>query len=614
VETKRFASFVSSFALIAVLASAPLRVRGQQGPAPAPKPAPANPPVNATLQNIANQGIPITVTGMPGVNDVSSTISVEAVLLPYRVAKRTFGKEVANKYAVISLTVSNRDPKQGMILHSVFLDYSRWLFSGIFAGMSASAKPHTELWQQQTQPSQVASAEVRTVRTDFQDAQLWSARNMVIHIATGVGATAASLAFASGSSLFAPSVAAFTGNVVPAIGLVWPDNSQAQLNLLNDIGFRTNRVIPAKSSDVVIAFFPIERFLTPTLQAIYKDAPAAFFNPSEIIFDKPGRSGVGKFMREIESIGVIQPAPCHSASGQSQGTASVQCALVNSVIHYEKAYEQVKLKAGSGPVANPCALPPVAPLTEDDCTNVDLLNRISLNNIRVVVGGIMTVDVSSVPATISSVRIANETQPGAWKSGQKISGTLIGSFLSGGTISINGTGPDQKPLAAAALGAVQPDQTTASDISLPFSLTLGADVPQGTKLAFTVTKTAQDKSVTTSSPFIYNVSSDPVITLDPSSKWEKQQTFKGTLTGIGLSGVSIVSVSGKDPSGKILPAGNFPSHSVAPAAAPDTDTKLGFTVTIGDTAVPAGSTLVFTLSTQRADGSPVTISCTVPSS
>jgi hypothetical protein len=613
VKTKRFANLVFSFSLIAVLTSARLQAHGQQGPAPAPTSAPANRPGNATSQNIANQGIPITVTGMPGVNDVSSTVSVEAVLLPYRVAKRTFGKEVASKYAVISLTISNRDPKQGMILHSVFLDYSQWLFSGIFAGMSVSAKPHTELWQQQTQPSQVASAEVRTVRTDFQDAQLWSTRNMVLHIATAVGATAASLAFASGSDLFAPSVAAFTGNVVPAISLVWPDNSQSQLNLLNDIGFRTNRVIPAKSSDVVIAFFPIERFLTPTLQTIYKDAPAAFFNPSEMIFDKSGKSGVGKLMREIERVGVIQPTPCPSASGQPK-SSTVQCALVNSVIHYERAYEQVKLKAGSGPVPNPCALPSVAPLTEDDCTNVDLLNRISLNKIRLVVGGIMTVDVSSVPATISSVRIANETQAGTWKSGQKISGTLTGSFLSGGTISVNGTGPDQKPLAAAALGAVQLDQTTASDISLPFSLTLGADIPNGTKLAFTVTKTAQDKSVTTSSPYIYTVSSDPVITLDPSSKWEKQQTFKGTLTGTGLTGVSIVSLFGNDPSGKILPAGNFPSHSVTPAAAPDTDTKLGFTVTIGDTAVPAGSTLVFTLSTQRADGSPVTISCTVPSS
>ncbi|MGO4518188.1 hypothetical protein AB4Y89_20535 [Terriglobus sp. 2YAB30_2] len=460
--------------------------------------APAANAAQIAAENAAKQGIAVSTA-----SDLSSTVSVEAVLLPYSVVKRTFGKEVAEKYAVVSLTVSNRDPKQGVVLQSVFLDYSRWLFSGVFAGLTNRAQAPPETWQQQSQPSQVASAEVRTVRTDFQDAQLWSTRSWVIHIASAVGAAAGAVSFSTASDLFAPSVAAFNGNVVPALGLVWPDNSQSQLNLLNDIGFRTNHVIAAKSADIVVAFFPTERFLTPTLHEIYKKAPAAFFNPSELVFERSSRHGAGHLLRLIEESGLIQPSPC----GENSSEKSVRCTLVGSVTRYEVAYEQAKARqTGGASPPSPCADEKAAPGLQKDCLNVALLNRASLNNIRVVVGGIMTVDVSSVPAIISSVQIQNDRQLGTWKSGQTITGTVTGTFLSGGALTmtmIDATGS----ASTTALASVKTMPVASSDTSLSFSAVVGAnDITPGAKISFSVTKTAQDKSTTSSAPFVYVVS------------------------------------------------------------------------------------------------------------
>jgi hypothetical protein len=605
VKTKHLETLIVFFALIAAFTSSPRLAYGQTPPAIDEQqlPAPTDPAAKTIAQTASKDGIPLTT-----LSDLSGSVSVEGVLLPYKVAKRTFGKEVAEKYAVVSLIISNRDQKQGLILHSIFLDYSRWLFSGIFAGMTDSAKISTETWQQQSNPSQVASAEVRTVRTDFQDAQLWSTRSWVIHIATAIGTTAATLSYATGNDLFAPSVAAFNGAVVPALSLIWPDNSQTQLNLMNDIGFRTNRVIPSKSSDVVIAFFPLERFLTPTLQSIYKTAPAAFFNPSELIFDKSGRSGVGKLLREIEQTGLIAPTDCPGGSVKGAEKKSVQCTLVRSVLNYEQAYEQAKLSVAPGQRANPCAKPKDFGLDSGDCTNVDLLNRMSLNTIRLVVGGVMTVDASSVPATISSVKVANETLSATWKSGQKLSGILTGSILSGGTISITGTNPAGKVLDSA-LANLLADQTTASDTNLPFTATVGSsDIAPGSKLSFVVTKTAKDKSTTASSPFLYIVSSDPSVSVDASSTWTAGGKVSGSIVGVGLTGVTILSLSGKTPSGNALATADF-----TPSVTPDTDTNLGFHIAIGQTAVPVGSTLVFTLSTKHPDASPVTLSYSVPS-
>jgi hypothetical protein len=78
------------------------------------------------LQDAAKRGFPLTTSS----TDVTGKISVEAVLIPAKIAKTVFGKEISNNYAIISLTISNRSSDESFIVHSIFIDYSQWLLSG----------------------------------------------------------------------------------------------------------------------------------------------------------------------------------------------------------------------------------------------------------------------------------------------------------------------------------------------------------------------------------------------------------------------------------------------------------------------------------------------------
>ncbi|AFL88373.1 hypothetical protein Terro_2464 [Terriglobus roseus DSM 18391] len=541
------------------------------------------------LKKVNEAGISVTT-----VSDLASSVSVEAVLLPYSVTKRTFGRELADKYAAVSLIVSNRDPRQSVILHSVFLDYSKWLFSGIFAGMTDKARVETTAWQAQTNPSQVASAEVRTVRTDFQDAQLWSARNWAIHIATAVGATAGGLAYSTASDLFSPSVTAFSSYVVPAIGAIWPDNSQTQLNLLNDIGFRTNHVIAAKSADIVVAFFPLDRFLTPSLQKIYKQAPAAFFNPAELLLEKDRKKGPGLLMKQLEELGIFEPVACVTGDKEKP---SVRCAMFNSVMEYERHYAELKKKSPESKNLNPCGQPGEPPAF---CYAVDMLNRVSLNTIRLVVGGVMTIDAASVPATISSVNLNAGTLADDWKASKTLTGSLMGTFLSGAALSVTSPGPGGTTTSPFSAITIDPAST---DSIMTYKATVGSsDLASGAKLSFVVSKTAQDNTTTTSTPYIYTLP-DPALSFD-SANWAKGGKVSGSIKGTGLTGVTLLSVQGSDANQL---AANFAVENDA-----NSDTSRAFTLNIVNTDVPHGTVLTFTLSKMHADNTAVTLLYTVP--
>ena len=180
-------------------------------------------PANSAAANIANAAQTI---GTPlQVSTVSYSISIDGVLLPYSIAKHSFGKEVAHNYAVVSVTISNRDPKQALILQSVLLDYGHWLLNGSFSAISRSGVVRTQSWQQQNTQSQVGSAELRTVRNELQDAQQWTARNWTIRSAVAVGSVAAGLSFVSASSYFANSVSVRGSAFVSALGVLWSEVS-----------------------------------------------------------------------------------------------------------------------------------------------------------------------------------------------------------------------------------------------------------------------------------------------------------------------------------------------------------------------------------------------------
>jgi hypothetical protein len=540
----------------------------------------------ANLNNAAQTaGAPLTT-----VSEISTSITVDAVLLPYSVAKRSFGKETARNYAVVHMTISNRDPKQSLILQSALLDYSQWLFNGTFTALSGDGTVRTESYQAQNKQAQVSSTEVRTVRGDLEDAQLWTVRNWVLRSAVAVGSVAAGLTFVNTSSYFAPAVSVYSGAFVPALGTLWPDNTQAETNLISDIGFRTNRVIPANSSDVVIAFFPLDRFLTPQLKKLYFHAPAAFFNPSDLLLDKKESKWI--FLR-LQQIGIV--------------TGNPEQAIASAVMHFEGAYQAENNNPSTKTVTNPCTVSPLpAPLIQNDCVIVSLLNRLSLNNIRLVIGGVMSVNTATVPALVSTVTIANDTLAATWKSGSKLTGTVTGSFFSGASIAISGTGADGTALPSTDFGPLTIDTANASDSSLPFSITLGADIPTGTKLTFVLTKKAGDGSTTTTAPFSYTVAIPPTITAisvtndTTAATWNGGSTVNASLTGTNLNQpIAQVSITGVDNTGKAMAPSEF--TNVHPSTS--TATGLPVTFTLGNANIPAGSKLSFIVTTNTKTAS-----------
>src|SRR5438067_5968112 len=62
--------------------------------------------------------------------NVGESVTASAVLIPRVAARRIFGKEIADNYAVIEVNVGNKSPDAALIIHGVFIDYSRWALRG----------------------------------------------------------------------------------------------------------------------------------------------------------------------------------------------------------------------------------------------------------------------------------------------------------------------------------------------------------------------------------------------------------------------------------------------------------------------------------------------------
>jgi hypothetical protein len=439
------------------------------GPAPAAPPAPlVNPP----------QGI-----ALPAVSNVQSSVSVDAVLIPPVIGKRIFGKEIAYHYAVVQLIISNHNQDAALILQSVALDYRNWLFSNNFQpppGTTAPAEPqtgNTNTYQATNTGNQIASTEARLVRGELEDAQVWTLRNTVIRAAALAGTVASSYAFL-GSTNLTTGTSAFGNQVVPALSTFWPDRTPQQINRISDFGFQTNHVIPKASSDIVVAFFPIADFITPQMRKLFIQSPAVFFVPGEMLIDSKLTPTLTSM---LQSAGAIP-------SGSVQDSAKL---ISGALARYEQVQAGEKIAGGSD-----------AQEAQDNII-LEFLRKSSINNINLLVTGIMTVDVSAVPATLTAVTFTTDpTLAATWASGSTVTGTITGSFLTGGTITL-GT-------AVAGISTpITPDVKTSTDKQLNFSFKLTQTIPTATKLDFIVNKQASDKSTTTSAPSEFVVNYTP---------------------------------------------------------------------------------------------------------
>jgi hypothetical protein len=419
------------------------------------------------FQAAIKQGMQLDV---PKVHD---NVSVHAALLPYTVCKRVFGGEVANHYTAIEVIVSNRSADASLIVQSLFIDYSKWPLAG-----RVTQFPEADLqsYEAGTNKAQVASMEGRVVRGELLDAQTWTARNTFIRTLKLAGAIATGYQFSLKEQGFLRGIAAFTGQVTPAVETFWPDGIVPQMNRISDFGFQVNKVVPQQSAEIIVAFYPMARFLTPGVQEVFKRAPALLFAPGQAAFDKKAQVLLKKYLPEF---------------------------LTDDDI--KELQHELKKDTPDKPILH-------------------MINNFTLNSVRVAVGGIMSIDVNTVPPSVESIGMDGGNTVAVWGDAGQRTGIVRGRFLKGA---------DVKILEADKLGitGVEAVVDGSTDISLKFRLTLSKPIPSDTMLTFQLTKTAKvagSDKVLESNPYLLNVTYNP-----PSPEIASVQMADGKIVLVG---------------------------------------------------------------------------------
>src|SRR5208283_4936867 len=179
---------------------------------------------------------------------------------------------------------------------SLLIDVSEWELAGGF-GRRVSRKP-VKSYESRASAQEVSSVEYRIVRGQLLDAQPWSARNITTRALQVLGTIGTAYAFPFTADVV-KGIGAWNGAVVPGAEVFWPDGMVGQLNRISDYGFRNNKIIPQQSADIVVAFFPIDRFLTPSLRNIFLNSPALFFDPFLMTIDPKTRKSLAPVLRNV---------------------------------------------------------------------------------------------------------------------------------------------------------------------------------------------------------------------------------------------------------------------------------------------------------------------------
>jgi hypothetical protein len=479
--------------------------------------------------------------GRPLRINVNGNVSAAAVLIPQVDARRIFGKEIANNYAVIEVNVGNKSPDAALIIHDIFIDYSRWALSGS-TEMSAPtveglARDPLAPFQASTSPNRVASEEYRVVRGQLLDAQMSTKRNRIIKWLALAGTVAAAYTFSINEEGFIRGIAAYNGVVVPGIGATFPDAVIPQLNRISDFGFQTNKVIPKEGGEVIVCFFPIDRFLTPGFRTLFLKSPALFFAPLQMLVDDTVKGDVDKALGEDLGLSAAdiganpgevrkllrRQLPCYlrmvkeSISGQSprdntflgqiNRNADVTCLAAFGLEEVTDAAGRptgkIQLTGGANGTLKAESEKRFATFLA-----LDYLSQASLNNVKVTIDGVMTVDITSIAAKVDDVTFDGTegcapNQECFWTvpadgSGAVRTGTIDGAYLTNGNVVIAETDLGIEEVKAIPEGS--------SDQALRFSFKLTMDVPSGKNLTFKVTKARPDVGSTIDSqPWIYTV-------------------------------------------------------------------------------------------------------------
>ena len=435
------------------------------------------PPASAPAS--ANQGAAIRVD-LPQI--VRDNVGVQAVLLPYTVTSELFGKHIAQNYVAIFVNVSNRSRSASLIIQGLYIDYSRWALSGT-SPRSADIEVDLEPYSTASKPNQVSSVEYRIVRGQLEERQPKSARNWTLRGLQLAGSVAAAYTFPLGDHGIdvARGIAAFNGVGIPGFEKLWPDSFVAKLNRVSDWGYRVNRVVPRESAEIVVAFFPIDRFLTAGLKKLFMQSPAVFYNPGLALIDDhdPGATEVKKIM--ARSLGTDETG-ADKTSGKdfsSQIKAMMAC-------H----------STGKGPVAE-------AEQAKGCKESIDLrrfVRAASLSSIAIVIDGSMVIDLASLPPVVNDVKFETGQDAAAyWTNIGAKQLTITGRYLADAEVVIE---------APAGLGpfTVTVDRTKSNDELMKASFPVAKPIPAGTNFTIRLKKTTKDNRAVESSPTPYTVS------------------------------------------------------------------------------------------------------------
>ena len=444
---------------------------------------------NKKLQAAAANG-----TGLETKSTVNTSVTASAVLIPQIDARRIFGDEIAKNYAVIEVNVGNKSPDAALIIHSVFIDYSRWALrggGGLGRSMTTNSSQGTFAgYQASTNASHVASEEYRIVRDQLENAQLWSKRSWTMRLVTLAGSLASAYTFSLHEEGIIKGINQITGVFIPGFKEAWPDGTPNQLKAISDYGYRTNKVIPKQSAEIIVCFFPIDRFLTPGLKKLFTKSPALFFAPLQLIEDRKIQKDVAANIEDLApaplSLADLRKAlPCYMSI--SRGISENRRPLLD----FELCGQQYHFHETdpNGPFSITFNAEGANSLDTAAFRALDFINGISLNSVVVMVDGAMTLDTSSMAAKLEGVKFdsvgdCGDQSPCFWSdltagSGVR-TGSIFGSYLTGGTVEIA-----EKDLSVDALTTV-PEGS--NDQMQNFSFKLTQPIPTGTKLHFKITK------------------------------------------------------------------------------------------------------------------------------
>lgn len=424
-------------------------------------------------------------TGLTTLTNVGESLRVNAVLIPRVDARRIFGEEIANNYAVVEVNIGNKSPDASFILHGIFIDYSKWALRG----GEATAKSSEEFdgrYQRPTLSNQIGSAEYRVVRGQFLDAKMWTKRAWTMRLLTFAGSLAGAYPFPVGREIFTKQLSAFSGVFVPGVREVWPDSTIEQLNNISDFGYRTNRAIPKQGAEIVVGFFPIERFLTPGFKKLYLKSPALFFAPLQMLLDRKIEKDVAAALNlgfgpsELEEL--RRALPCYVSIKEHS--------IERPSADYEVCLGELELREETDKSGSK-VIKVIAGKKAASFRALTYLDNVSLNNVTVVVDGVMSVNTTTIAAKIDEIGFdaldgcASTDLPCFWADteagGGVRTGFIKGAYFTGGSLVI-----DEKDKLRLKDFQVITDKS--DDQIQRFSFKLTDPIASDTKIHFKVTK------------------------------------------------------------------------------------------------------------------------------